>query len=194
MSTVTDRPTIGERYARAVTGTLEGSAGSNVLGAAGFAARRVREQVGSDMGLRLYRMEVSGDHTGQAAVVAESATWLVAKGFKAGITGGRKASLVAAHEVAEQVVHWRFMSVCPCCDGRRYELVPGTQIVGDKLCGGCQGEGRPPLVSIVGNRRLGAAKDLADEFDRQLRMVLADMSRNLRSDMDSLLTGLSAHS
>ncbi len=203
MSTATtlarpDRITVGERYARATEATdlsvsLERRTGADVLIAAGAAARRVKEQGGADMGLRLYRMEVSGDHTGRAAVVAESAAWLIAKGFNAGLGGGRGRSLLAAHEIAENVVRWRFLSVCPCCEGRRYELVPGTQIMGDKLCQGCQGEGRPPLVSIVGNRRLETARQLADEFDRQLRMVLADMSRHLKGDMDSLIAGLSAH-
>ena len=56
--------------------------------------------------------------------------------------------------------------VCPPCNGRGYELLPGAPVLSDTLCVHCQGTGRRPLVG---------------EAERALAETIARMEREIAS-------------
>lgn len=96
-----------------------------------------------------------------------------------------------ASGVAERVLKWHLTDVCPACNGRGYQLVPGTQIVSDALCTECNDEragylgmGRPPVERRLKKNQREAGRWLASEFASMLAYVLSEMAARLRPSLD----------
>lgn len=45
------------------------------------------------------------------------------------------------HVAADALLAW-LDDVCPACDGRKYQFIPGGGALSNRLCGGCAGTGR----------------------------------------------------
>lgn len=174
--------TVGERYDLATDAhdlTLRpGRCDADVLLAAGYAA------AGNARGaqaLALYRIRATGSRNGLAQIVDVAAGWMVDRRPQ---PGEKTLRLGAARDVSARVLLWWIDGVCPHCQGRRYELVPGTQMVSDNLCWACDGAGRLPVEDRVRREHQTAARWLAAEFDRMLAYVMADMARRLSPRLD----------
>lgn len=86
----------------------------------------------------------------------------------------------AATKLVEIVLHWWLEGVCPHCEGRRFELVPGTQIVSATPCHLCGGRGKEPVTHRLHRKHRDAGRWLADEFDNLVSLVARDMAARLR--------------
>lgn len=182
MSDVLDRPTVGERYDLATDAndlTLRaGRCDADILLAAGYAAAG---NVRGTQALSLYRMKATGDRAGLTLLMTTSAGWLMRRSRR----GGR-ADLTQrqAEAVAGTVLLWWLEGVCSHCEGRRYELVPGTQIVSDNLCKVCDGAGKEPVHHRMRKELHEPARWLAGEFESLMSYVLSDMASRLRGELD----------
>lgn len=171
--------TLLERYdeatvAPAIVVTTERRTTADYLIAAGLAQQGDPRNRAA---LALYRLDgrVSG------AGVDEVRRWAVpalASRFARGRDALRPA---AAREVFEIVLHWYLEGVCPHCEGRRFELLPGAPVVGDQPCEVCDGRGKEPVHHRLPRRHGDAGRWLADQFGNMLSFVEADMARRLRS-------------
>lgn len=101
---------------------------------------------------------------------------------------------VQASQISERVLRWWCSDVCGACQGRGYQLLPGTQIRSDALCTECngidasgrefQGMGRPPVDRRLKKSQREAGRWLASEFGSMLAMVLSEMAARLRPSLD----------
>lgn len=177
---MSDKPTISERYSRAVDASdltvAEHSPVSDVLIAAGIASQGDPRK---NVALALWRMR-QGDLDQFAVVSGVLGSWLLGKGererFK---TGGRH----MYERVVSRTVFWWIDSHCRHCDGRGHPTIPGTPILDEtRDCPHCLGTGITPLESMVQQDYIYAAKTLANEMDRITSDVFAEMRRRLRSE------------
>lgn len=190
LNDVLERPTVAERYDLATDTTdltlRGGRCDADLLLAAGYAAAgNVRGQ----QALALYRMKATGDRAGLTALLDTSTGWLVGRSRR----GGR-ADLTSkqAQAVAGTVLLWWLEGVCPHCEGRRYELVPGTQITSDNLCHVCAGKGKEPVEHRMRRELQEPAIWLASEFEALMSYILADMGARLKRDVDELVPDTAA--
>lgn len=86
----------------------------------------------------------------------------------------------AAREIFEIVLHWKLEGVCPRCDGRKFQLVPGTQVISGHACDLCLGAGREPVQHRLPKRHHDAGRWLADQLDSMLTYAASEMARRLR--------------
>lgn len=171
---------IAERYDTAVdTSDLTlrlGRCDADMLLAAGYAT------AGDTRGaqaLALYRMRATGSRVDVARAVDGLTAWLLDRRRQP-----RAMRIASARAVAATVLHWWLDDVCRACGGRGYELVPGTQIVGDTPCQACGGAGRSALEHRVPSEHRDAARWLAGEIDESTQRVFSAMARRLRRDVD----------
>lgn len=172
---------VAERYDVATDtsdlGLRDGRCDADVLLAAGYAtARNTR----GALALSLYRIRATGHRNGLLQIANAAEGWLVDRRPPG---GGKPMRLAEARKLGWSVLLWWLDGVCPHCQGRRYELVPGTQVVSDNLCHVCDGSGRPPLASRVRREHAEPAAWLAAELDRMMSFVLADMAKRLRNEL-----------
>lgn len=175
-----DRPNVGELYDRS-TGTSDltlrpGKCDADVLMAAGYAAQGSRR---AQVALSLYRMRATGDRHGLADVLHQSADWLLDWKPPPGIKRLRKSE---AADVAKRVVKWWMAGVCNHCQGRQYELIPGTRVCSDDVCPACHGRGREPVEQWVLRQQQEPARWLASEYDQLVSSILSNMARRLRPE------------
>jgi hypothetical protein len=87
----------------------------------------------------------------------------------------------AAHEVFERTLHWHLSGVCPHCEGRMFELVPGvSQVTSTTACHLCHGRGKEPIHHRLPRRYREPGEWLASELERMLSMVESAMKARLR--------------
>lgn len=186
----TTRPTIAERYGSASeTSDLrlrdDRRTDADVLLAAAYASRGDRRGM---IALATYRMKLTGDRHGIAQVVEEAMGWLIGRGARSG--GKAKLGRPEARHISETVLRWWLDDVCRRCHGRRYELVPGTQIVSDNLCHTCHGTGKRPLEHMLDKKRVDSGRWLAAELDSLTSYIVADMAGVLNERLSVFLDPL----
>lgn len=180
-----DRVTLAERYS-AATDTADLTVkpyrcDADLMLAAGYAtAGNTR----GTMALNVYRMKVTGDRAGMGPLIEDMMSNLIRRGVRSG--GRDKLSRPEARYVAETVLRWYLDDNCRVCTGRRYDLIPGTQITSASVCQTCAGTGRHPLEQVIKKTRVEPARWLASELDALCSYVLADMARKLRAQMDGI--------
>ncbi len=179
-----DRPTVGDRYARAISsGNLTLTPGHRTdadhLLAAGYAARRNKRGL---MALAVYRMRATEDRQSFAGAADTATDWLIGRGARAG--GKAKISRTEAHATAQAVLLWWLDDVCIECEGRRYTQVPGTPHLTGKECPACDGTGLRPIELVIPPRHLEPARWLASEFDALCGYIMADMAKLLADRME----------
>lgn len=158
-----DAPTtMTDHYARAVHASSLVSkpetthSATDVLGAVGLAAKRV------PLGVALLRLFV-GDNHASGLIVEILADKAVGKAYRLGDEIGR----VEATDMARAVLAWHRDSRCKCCGGHGLRLIPGTTTLGNEACRPCHGAGRIPFDRHFSMTRLGLARWLAAEIERE---------------------------
>lgn len=153
---------IKDRYASAVrSSNLTSKPGttysdSDVLGAAGLAARK------APLGIALLRLFVGGaDHAGE--VVEILAGMAVGKAYRM----GNEATRVEAVDIARAVLAWYRHGTCTACGGHGRRVIPGTTTLGDEACAPCRGTGRIVFDQQFPLERLELARWLAAEIERE---------------------------
>lgn len=107
----------------------------NVIIAMGFVG-----QSSGRMASALLRLAFDDDLT----AVKEART-LVIKEAKAFNARWRIAAFRDLVRVADTAIAYYLWPTCPKCEGRKYQLVPGTPHLSDRECTKCHGTGRRPL-------------------------------------------------
>lgn len=181
----TDRITTAERYALAtdtadLTPRADRRCDADKLIAAGWAAQGDPRRA---LALDLYRMGVTGNTQGLAAVVESASGWLSAWSSRKGRTPlprHQRQQLVA------QTLHWWLKPTCGYCEGRMFELLPsasgdegGVRALSTEPCQACHGSGKRPLAREVPSHHVAAATYLADELDRLVILVTGEMAKRL---------------
>lgn len=141
---------------------------SDVLGAAGFAAKPVRtvagvEVRGSPLGIALLRL-FAGDNTASGELVRVMSRALVGKAWHWG-----KVALpeVEADDIARCVLAWFRDGICKACGGHGKEKLPGAPSLSDHDCRTCKGTGRVPFDSAFSMEQLALARWLLAEVERE---------------------------
>lgn len=99
--------------------------------------------------------------------------------------GGRwKVFPATASEITETVIKWWITDVCQCCQGRKYEVMPGSRIVSDVLCHECHGIGKPPVEQRLQEKRKEPGRWLASEYDLMVSEAMGAMGQALAFSFD----------
>lgn len=180
---MTERISTGERYARAsissdlrVRGHTEPCDADKLL-AAGYA------QVGDErkmLGLRLYRMQTTGDRASLSVVVRQADDWLRLRLSRKGhrpLPGAQRDALVV------QTLQWWLCQRCDYCNGTGFDTVEGAPALSLQECTACNGTRITPLKRVIPARLLVHAYWLAKEWDVMCAEVIADMAQLLAQDM-----------
>ncbi len=116
---------------------------SDVLGAAGLAARRL------GLGVALARFLAGGKAQGVIEVLEDMA-WAQSLRLHVKITR------VQATDVSKAVLAWYRYGICQPCGGTGFQVIPNTPSLGDE-CKHCHGTGRIPFDSQFPEKLLGIA-------------------------------------
>ncbi len=176
---MSDRPSISERYARAVDATdltvSEAPSAADMIIAAGLASQGDQNR---SIALALWRMK-QGDLSSFAACCGVLGAWLKHKADKERFKDGGK---YCYERVVSRTVYWWLDPHCRHCDGRGHPLIPNTPVLDEtRNCPRCDGTGITPLEGMVRQEYVYAAKTLANEMDRITAEVFAQMRRLTRS-------------
>ncbi len=184
-----DRITAAERYAIStgsadLSPALDRRCDVDKLIAAGWAARDPRRGAA----LALYRMAVTDNTQGLQTVVDTMDGWL--NGWLAR-KGRRPVPKFQRRELVATVLRWWIRPTCGYCEGRGFELIPkdeegGAGTLSTVTCPSCYGSGRRPIEREVPHGHKVAAQSLADELDKLVLVVTAEMARALRDQMPNL--------
>lgn len=182
----TDRITAAERYARAtettdLTPRSDRRCDADKLIAAGWVTQGDPRRA---LAMDLYRMGVTGNTQGLATVVDAASGWLAAWTSRKGRTPMPKHQRA---QLVTQTLHWWLHPVCGYCEGRMFELLPsatgddegGARALSTQACQACHGTGKRPLAREVPAQHVAAATYLADELDRLVLLVTAEMAKRL---------------
>jgi len=170
--------TIIDRYASAIRSSNLGSkpdtlsSDSDVLGAAGLAAKR------SPLAIALLRL-FCGDNHASTAVVGILADKAVGKAYRM----GNECSRVEALDISAAVLAWHRDGTCKVCGGHGVKLIPGTTVLSGDPCTVCLG-GRIRFDRQFPVARLDLARWLAAELDREQAIAGADAMRALAPKLD----------
>ena len=165
--------TIIDRYASAIRSSNLGSkpdtnqSDSDVLGAAGLAAKR------SPLAIALLRL-LCGDNHSAMSVVGILADKAVGKAYRMGNECGR----VEAWDISAAVLAWYRDGTCKICGGHGVKLIPGTTTLGGEKCHACK-DGKIRFDQQFTMVRLDLARWLAAELDREQAIAGADAMRAL---------------
>lgn len=70
------------------------------------------------------------------------------------------------HDLAERILSAWVSPICPACSGRRYQTIPGTPHMSDKVCNTCAGAGNLSIdYGLRGAARV-VALDVKEWMDR----------------------------
>ncbi|WP_341928809.1 hypothetical protein [Methyloversatilis discipulorum] len=69
------------------------------------------------------------------------------------------------HDLAELILRSWLLPVCPACQGRRYQTVPGTPYLSDAACHPCRGTGVIPVDHGLQGAARDAARTVAEWMD-----------------------------
>lgn len=181
-----ERRTIEEAYGLATQaknlsqkGRHKGVQPVDLLGAAGMVGQASRRAV---VATSVHRLVVAGDRSVIVQLVPELADWVMR--FEPPNNGGWVIRRTSACDVAQAVLLWLAAPACRDCSGRRYQLLAGTNVLGDELCGGCDGSGRVPLDSLLPRKLRPYARWLACELEGLCASVQVQLVRRLVGDLN----------
>lgn len=69
------------------------------------------------------------------------------------------------HDLAERILRAWLSPVCPSCEGRRYQTVPGTPYLSDIACAPCLGTGTRAVDHGLQGSARDAARSVAEWMD-----------------------------
>lgn len=127
----------------------------SVLAAAGMVA------TGESVGMALLRLRDSLDRHEWSFCVAAVA----ARVRHAMREVKDKPSEREQHDLAEHILRAWLLPVCPACQGRRYQTVPGTPYLSDSTCQPCRGTGALPVDFGLNGELRDAARSVAEWMD-----------------------------
>ena len=165
--------TIIDRYSSAIRSSNLGSrpettqSDSDVLGAAGLAAKR------SPLAIALLRL-FCGDNHSSNSIVGILADKAVGRAYRMGNECGR----VEAWDISAAVLAWHRDGTCKVCGGHGVKLIPGTTTLSGDRCTSCR-DGRIKFDAQFPMQRLDLARWLAAELDREQAIAGADAMRAL---------------
>jgi hypothetical protein len=101
----------------------------------------VSMKAGAELACLLFRVRYANDATSFKTLLS---AWVLLVEKKAAIR--HWPVHVVPHVIAKiSLEHW-LVDVCGVCEGRAYEVAPGTPMLSDTLCKACQGSGKKPLL------------------------------------------------
>ena len=180
---MSDHTSVGERYARAsVTGNLRMQShtqpcDADKLLAAGYAQRGSER---AKLGLRLYRMQVTGDRESLSTIVREADTWLRRRLSR---KGNRPLPAAQRDALVVDTLRWWLNQRCEYCNGTGFDMIEGTPALSVQECTACTGTGITPLKRVVPQRLLIHAYWLAKEWDVMCAEVIGDMALLLKDEL-----------
>lgn len=169
--------TIIDRYASAIRSSNLGSkpetsqSDSDVLGAAGLAAKR------SPLAMGLQRL-LAGDNHASAQIVQ----MLAGMAWDRARRDGVKMRQVQSEDVAQKVLEWCRDGRCKRCGGHGFRLIPGTPALSSDACPQCQG-GKVHFNRQFSMEFLGVALWLRDQVERDMAMAGPAMMKALAESM-----------
>jgi hypothetical protein len=176
-----DAPTLEERYSGAarssdLTVHPDHRGDADLLIAAGLATSHTTRGA---VAMKIWRMQADGTRIGIGQVADQLAEWPHRAKMRARNRTSRR--------VAETVLAWMLSSVCIRCQGRKYELVPGTQVTSEHFCQLCDGGGRPPLEPLLG-QNVEAGRWLVATINALYAEIFDGMARRGRQQIDEALS------
>ena len=177
-----ERQSVGERYLNAASSGHPAGCDVDVLLAVGWAASSPRKQ----FGLALWRLRATVSRPGFDLVLRSAIELLHSRTRRP--RHGTRLLLTEAEQrtVASDVLRWWIEPICRFCQGRGRQTGQGGALL-PTPCKACSGERHMPLAQVVPAAYLGAARWLADEFDRHTALVFAAAAARLREAMDEAL-------
>lgn len=155
-----ERRTLPERYgSAAVSGKLRFSSERrtdlDVIAAAGAAG------VHQPLGMSLMRLRLANDASCYRPVLADWQQLAVRQAVRERWKG---ISRPAVRQLARLVLDWHLWNVCPYCQGRKFQVIPGTPILSDEPCERCHADGVTAIEKVVPLEQLRWGKDLAERL------------------------------
>ena len=188
-----DKTSIEEQYGSAIRTTNLRSrertarSAADVLGAVGYAGRRIRcgegdksdRRAGKPLAMALLRLFVGG--RGEERQLIEILSDMLA----------RKAprmrieiSEVQRSDMAKAVLAWHRGAVCKPCGGHGYELIHGTPSLSAQECRACHGTGKWPFESQFRQEWRGLARWLLVEIEREQAVAGPEAMKALAPKLD----------
>ena len=150
---------------------------SDVLGAAGLAAKR------SPLAISLARL-FAGDNREASELVRIMSRMAVGKAYRM----EQVIEEVAAQDLARAVLAWHRDGRCKVCGGHGYELTPadhgGRRTVTERACHACRGTGKMPFEPQFPRERRDLAKWLQAELEREQAMAASEAMKSLAPRLD----------
>lgn len=131
---------------------------SDMCGAAGLAGKN------KPLAMALARL-FSGDNTAAHELVRIMAELVWNKKRHFGVEDFKRRT---AEDMARAVLAWHRDGACRPCGGHGFELIPGTRTVGGTSCRACKGTAKVPFDKQFPLERLGMARWLLNEVEREL--------------------------
>jgi len=170
--------TFADRYAPATRSSNLGSkpdttsSHSDVLGAAGLAAKRV------PLGMSLMRLLLAGDNHESRAIVEMLSDMAWDRARRDGV----KLRRTQAEDMAQTVLDWCRDGRCRRCGGHGFKLIPGAPALSEHPCPSCQG-GKVRFDRLFAMERLGVAWWLRDQVERDMAMAGPEAMKALAESM-----------
>jgi len=181
---MSDRVTVGERYAKAsISSNLRTQqdhtlqCDTDKLHAAGCA------QAGSPkklIGLRLYRLQTTGDRSSLSMIFKFSRDALHVRLTRKGnrpLPGAQLDALVT------KTLQWWISQQCEFCNGTGFDTMENSPTLSLHECSACNGTRITPLKRVIPNHLIAHADWLTKEWDSMCADVIGDMARRLSLDL-----------
>lgn len=172
---------VGERYIRAsITSNLrmqDGPCDADKLLAAGYAQRGDERRL---LGLRLYRMQNTGDREPVAAVIEHAHAALRARLSR---RGNRPLPLAQRNALIVDTLQWWLNQSCSYCNGTGYDPIDGAPALSLHPCSACAGTRISPIKRVIPAHLVSHALWLTDEWNSMCGEVIGDMAKLLHSQM-----------
>jgi hypothetical protein len=155
--------------------TADGYRCQACFGAGGFPNAR------KTLGLRIYRMQVTGDMSDLARIEVEAMAMLrgwLSRG------GNRPMPAMQRLELVRTVLRWWQHQSCGYCGGLGFEAIEYTPGLSTVECVACHGTGRSPLHRLLPGPLVKAGAMLAKELDVLCAVVIGDMADVLCREID----------
>lgn len=114
-----------------------------------------------------------------ASYIASHAKQLAARAY-------RDISPLDAEDVAARVLGHMMMPVCQACEGREYDLIPGTKTKSERACKPCGGSGIKKLEMGKGLQREQFARHLQNDVERKLLHLMGLMAKYTLNSMNQI--------
>lgn len=183
MTNLEDRPTIGERYARAAQSTdltpaLDHRTDADVLLSAGIVAAKDPKLA---LALAIYRLRLAGSTDGLHSIVESAQEWLLSYLSRG---GNRPMPRPAREALLMSTLAWWANPTCPFCEGRCFVAVEDAGRLSAVECSACYGTGHRPLARSVPHPYIKHAYWIVDRLDANILTIQTAMGRLLSQRMD----------